>query len=123
MNSFGPSKYDIAVVYENLAASQLENAQGRWGNLKLYYPSTTIWSDHPMGLLQGDWVTEPQKKAVREYCQHLRSRPMQELALEYGFRPADTQGPVKTADPHNPSLPLAAYGLQVRIPTAPSPPA
>ena len=122
MIRFGPSKYDIAVVYENLAASQLENAQGRWGNLKLYYPSTTIWSDHPMALIQGDWVTDAQKKAAREYLAHLRSRPVQEQALEYGFRPADTQVPVKTADPHNPFVRLAAYGLQVEIPTAASTP-
>jgi hypothetical protein len=118
MIRFGPSKYDIAIVYENLAASQLENAQGRWGNLKLYYPATTIWSDHPMGLVQGDWVTEPQKAAAKLYLQHLRSRPMQEQALNYGFRPADTQVPVKTADPHNPFVRLAPYGLQVDIPTA-----
>jgi hypothetical protein len=118
MIRFGPSKFDVAVVYENLAASQLENAQGRWGNLKLYYPATTIWSDHPMALLQGDWVTDAQKAAARVYLTHLRSRAVQEQALEYGFRPADTQVPVKTADPHNPFVRLAPYGLQVDIPTA-----
>jgi hypothetical protein len=62
---FGPSKFDIAWVYENLAIEHLENAQGRWGNLKVYYPSTTIWSDHPVALLQTSWVTDPQKKAAR----------------------------------------------------------
>ncbi len=31
MVRFGPSKYDIAVVYESSAISQLANAQGRWG--------------------------------------------------------------------------------------------
>ncbi|HTE55268.1 MAG TPA: substrate-binding domain-containing protein, partial [Kofleriaceae bacterium] len=52
MIRFGPSKYDIAMVYENLAISQLGNAQGRWGNLLVYYPPVTLWSDHPVALLR-----------------------------------------------------------------------
>src|SRR5207302_1259445 len=51
MIRFGPSKYDIAVVYENLAISQIENAQGKWQTLKLVYPAETLWSDHPVAIL------------------------------------------------------------------------
>lgn len=29
MIRFGPSKYDVSVVYESLAIAQMENAQGR----------------------------------------------------------------------------------------------
>src|SRR6202171_6110807 len=122
MVRFGPSRFDIAVVYESLAASQRENAQGRWGNLKVFYPVTTIWSDHPMALLQGDWVSEEQKKAARTYLAFLRSRAIQEQALGYGFRPADPAVAVKTADPHNPFVRLAPYGLRVDIPPATTPP-
>jgi len=118
MIRFGPSKYDVAVVYENLAISQLENAQGRWGSLKVYYPSTTLWSDHPVALLQGDWVSDAQKSAARTYIAFLRSRPVQERALAYGFRPADTSVPIKTADQANPFTRLATYGIQVEVPTA-----
>jgi hypothetical protein len=57
MIRFGPSKYDIAVVYENLVIEQIANAQGRWGNLCVYHPKVTLWSDHPAGILQADWVT------------------------------------------------------------------
>jgi len=85
MIRFGPSKYDIAVVYEALAISQLANAQGRWGNLNIYYPATTIWSDHPIAVLQADWVTPAQKAAARQWIDFLRSRPTQEKALAYGF--------------------------------------
>jgi ABC-type Fe3+ transport system substrate-binding protein len=122
MIRFGPSRYDLAVVYENLAASQLENAQGRWGNLKVYYPPTTLWSDHPIALLQGSWVTDAQKTAARAYLAHLRSRQAQEMALQFGFRPADPSVPVKTDDPHNPFNRLAAFGVQVDIPPAATPP-
>src|SRR5262249_22167665 len=76
----GWAKQDIAVVYESLAISKIENAKGRWGNLRVYYPETTLWSDHPVALLQGDWVTEPQKRAARTFVAFLRSRAMQERA-------------------------------------------
>jgi hypothetical protein len=116
MVRFGPSKYDISVVYENLAISQIENAQGRWGNLKVYYPQTTLWSDHPAAILATDWVTEPQRQAARKWLAYLRSRPIQEKALALGFRPGDTSIPVKTGDAQNPWTRLAQYGIQVEIP-------
>jgi len=116
MVRFGPSKYDLAVVYENLAISQIANAQGRWGNLKVYYPSLTLWSDHPAALLQGPWVTAEQKDAARKWLAFLRGRAMQERALSFGFRPADPSVPLKTQDAANPFTRLAAQGIQVEVP-------
>jgi Bacterial extracellular solute-binding protein len=122
MVRFGPSRYDLALVYESLAVSQLENAQGRWGNLKLYYLPTTLWSDHPAAILEAPWVTPEQRKAARTWLQHLRSRPVQEQALRLGFRPADTSVPLKNQDPSNPFNRLGPYGLQLDLPpAAPSP--
>lgn len=118
MIRFGPSKFDIAWVYENLAIEQLENAQGRWGNLKVYYPSTTIWSDHPAVLLQTSWVTDAQKKAARKYLAFLRTRAQQEQALRFGFRPADPTVQTKSADTQNPFTRLAQYGITVDLPPA-----
>jgi ABC-type sulfate transport system substrate-binding protein len=122
MVRFGPSKYDIAVVYENLVISQIENAQGRWGNLRVYYPDTTLWSDHPIALLAGDWVTDAEKQAARAFIAFLRSRPMQERALSYGFRPADPSVPIRTADAQNPYTRLAQFGVKVDIPPVATPP-
>ncbi|MGZ3387922.1 MAG: substrate-binding domain-containing protein, partial [Isosphaeraceae bacterium] len=116
MVRFGPSKYDIAVVYENLAISQIANAQGRWGNLKVYYPPVTLWSDHPAAVLQASWVTPKQKDAARQWLAYLRSRPVQERALGFGFRPADPAVPIKTADASNPFTRLAEHGIQVDVP-------
>jgi ABC-type sulfate transport system substrate-binding protein len=110
------------VVYENLAISQLDNAQGRWGTLKVYYPSITLWSDHPVALMQGDWVTEPQKKAARTWIDFLRSRPVQTRALAYGFRPADTSVPIRGGDAQNPFTRLAPQGISVDIPPVATPP-
>ncbi|MBZ4421783.1 extracellular solute-binding protein [Myxococcus sp. RHSTA-1-4] len=118
MVRFGPSRYDIAVVYENLAISQIANAQGRWGNLKVYYPALTLWSDHPAAVLQGPWVTPKQKEAALEWLRYLRSRPVQERALAFGFRPADPSVPLKTQDAANPFTRLASHGIQVDVPPA-----
>jgi ABC-type Fe3+ transport system substrate-binding protein len=118
MVRFGPSKYDIAVVYESLAISQIGDAAGRWSKLKVYYPSTTVWSDHPIALLGGSWVSEAQKQAARTYIAFLRSKPSQQRALEFGFRPADTSVPIVTNDPQNPFTRLAADGITVDVPPA-----
>ena len=118
MVRFGPSKYDIAVVYESSAIAELSNAEGRWGKLSVYYPATTIWSDHPMGLLRAPWVTEAQRRAARQFLAFLRSRPIQQRALEFGFRPADTSVKIVTADGQNPFTRLAASGVTVDVPPA-----
>jgi extracellular solute-binding protein len=122
MVRFGPSKYDIAVVYESLAVSQLENAQGRWGSLHIYYPPVTIWSDHPVMLLDAPWVTAAQKQAGARLISFLRSTPIQTTALRFGFRPADTSVPMKTADGANPFAKSAQYGLSLELPPAAQPP-
>jgi hypothetical protein len=122
MVRFGPSKYDIAVVYESLAVSQLENAQGRWGSLHIYYPPVTIWSDHPIVLLDAPWVTAAQKQAAARLIGFLRSTPIQTTALRFGFRPADTSVPMKTAEGANPFTRSAPYGLSLELPPAAQPP-
>jgi hypothetical protein len=118
MVRFGPSKYDLAAVYESVAIEQIENAQGRWGNLHVYYPQLTAWSDHPAAVLKAPWVTAQQAAAGRQLLDHLRSRPMQEKALAFGFRPADPAVPIKTADAQNPFVRLARYGLKSDVPPA-----
>ncbi|HEY3253682.1 MAG TPA: substrate-binding domain-containing protein [Polyangiaceae bacterium] len=122
MVRFGPSKYDIAVVYESSAISQLANAQGRWGNLRVYYPKLTLWSDHPLALLRAPWVSDQQRAAAALLATFLRSRPVQERALHFGFRPAETSVPLKTADAQNPFTRLAEFGVQTSVPSVAEPP-
>ena len=118
MVRFGPSKYDMAVVYESLAITQIANAQGRWGDLRVYYPQLTIWSDHPAAVLRAPWVTEAQRAAGSTLVAYLRSRPVQERALSFGFRPADPAVPIKTKQADNPFTALARYGLSADLPPA-----
>jgi hypothetical protein len=110
------------VVYESSAISQLSNAQGRWGNLRVYYPKLTLWSDHPIALLNAPWVTDAQRSAARQLSAFLRSKPVQERALRFGFRPAETSVPLKAADPQNPFTRLAEFGVQTSVPSVAEPP-
>jgi ABC-type Fe3+ transport system substrate-binding protein len=121
MLRFGPSKYDIALVYESLAISQLENAQRRWDNLRICYPPSTIWSDHPVAILDAPWVSPAQRAAAEQVVAFLRSKPVQATALRFGFRPADPAVPIKTADGQNPFTKMARYGLTFDLPPAVQP--
>ncbi|HMO57481.1 MAG TPA: substrate-binding domain-containing protein, partial [Roseiflexaceae bacterium] len=41
MVQYGPSRYDMVLVYEHLAIEYLEAARNRWGDLTLIYPPAT----------------------------------------------------------------------------------
>ncbi len=121
MIQFGPSRYDIAVVYESLAVSELEHAQGRWGSLHIYYPPITIWSDHPIAILDGAWVTPSQRQAATKLVAFLRSPAVQTTALRFGFRPALTSVAIKTTDANNPFTKMQQFGLTIELPDAAQP--
>ncbi|WP_426754311.1 substrate-binding domain-containing protein [Myxococcus sp. Y35] len=116
MVRFGPSRYDVAVVYENLAIAQLSAPEGPWGPLKVLYPPLTFWSDHPAAVLQGEWVLPRQREAALEWLRYLRSRPVQQRALAYGFRPADPTVPMTAEGAESPFLRMEAQGIQVDVP-------
>jgi serine/threonine protein kinase/ABC-type Fe3+ transport system substrate-binding protein len=122
MVRYGPSRFDIAVVYESLAIDEIENAEHRWGAIEAVYPPLTAWSDHPVALLQGSWVTEPQRKAARLLIAFLRSAEAQQQALAFGFRPAAPDIQIVNSDLKNPFTRLASQGVKVNLPSAIAPP-
>lgn len=88
---YGPSTFDMVTVYEATAIEQAENAVGRYGELRVYYPPAILWSDHPFCVLNADWVTTQQTEAATMFIDYLTSPEAQEIALmKYGFRPVDT---------------------------------
>jgi ABC-type sulfate transport system substrate-binding protein len=112
MVAYGPSMYDLIAVYEATAIEQAQNALGRYGELRVYYPPANIMSDHPFCVLQADWVTDEKAKAAQQFIDYLLSKPAQEKALlEYGFRPADRTTPLDQAG--SPFQRYAANGVQL----------
>jgi ABC-type Fe3+ transport system substrate-binding protein len=120
---YGPSKYDIIWNYENVAISEMAAAQGRWGNLAVYYPKPTLWSNHPFVLLKGDWVSPEQAAAALELRAFLLTPEVQARALEFGFRPANPEVKVVTEDPQNPWNRLKPFGVRLEVPAVVEPPA
>ena len=59
----------------------------------IYPREGTFWSDHPVGIVNRDWVTPPRREAARIFIDYLLARPQQEKALTYGFRPGSPDVP------------------------------
>src|SRR5262249_57904047 len=60
----------------------------------IYPKEGTFWSDHPIGVVQRDWVSDEHKEAARVYIDYLRAKPQQVKAMKFGFRPADEKIPL-----------------------------
>jgi Bacterial extracellular solute-binding protein len=119
---YGPSKYDVVVTYENLAIQHIPNAQGRWGNLRVFYPSQTLWSSHPVAVLNGDWVSASQRAAAEVLIAFLRDKPEQQRALALGFRPANPEVPVLSSDGTGPFKSAEAFGVRADLGSVVEPP-
>jgi hypothetical protein len=119
---YGPSKYDAIWNYESVAIGDMGAAQGRWGNLAVYYPTPTLWSNHPFVVLSGSWVTSSQRAAARDLRAHLLSLPVQRKALESGFRPANPDVKLLTEDATNPWNRWRGLGVRVDVPAVADPP-
>ncbi|GIK29517.1 MAG: VWA domain-containing protein [Chloroflexota bacterium] len=55
----------------------------------LYPKEGTFWHEHPMGIVNADWVTAEQREAARVFVDFMLTEPVQELVMENGFRPAN----------------------------------
>jgi Ca-activated chloride channel family protein len=109
----GPSSYDAMLVYESVAIDYLKNAEGRWGNLRVVYPEYNAWNDNPYYIINAPWSSPDQRKAAELFLSFLLSEPIQREALTHGFRPANTNVPIKF--PESPFVQLAANGVQVDL--------
>jgi ABC-type Fe3+ transport system substrate-binding protein len=114
MVAYGPSMYDLIAVYEATAIEQAQNALGRYGELRVYYPPVNIMSDHPFCVLQADWVTPEKTQAAQQFIDFLLGKSAQEKALlKYGFRPSDSTIPLNQAG--SPFQQYAANGVRTDI--------
>jgi len=92
----GPAYLSAAVLYENLVIESRNRE--RYPNqstpvVAIYPREGTFWSDHPYAILNAPWVGAEQRAAAEVFQAYLLDRPQQELALQYGFRPADPNVP------------------------------
>lgn len=110
----GPSAFDALMLYESVAIERIENAAGRWDDLRILYPRVNIWSNHPYYILAAPWCAAKHHKAAERFMEFLLAEPAQRRALEHGYRPANERVPIKF--PESPFTKYAKYGLQIDLP-------
>jgi Ca-activated chloride channel homolog len=121
MFSNGPQYLSAAVLYE----SMVTESYGQAGSLPfpvvaIYPKEGTFWSDHPIGVVEREWVTPEHREAAKIYTQYLLQRPQQERAIAYGFRPGAVDVPLASpideahgVDPKEPKTTLEVPSVPV----------
>src|SRR5246500_2897504 len=87
MFSTGPQYLSAAVLYENMVTESYSQSNLPFPVVAIYPKEGTFWSDHPIGIVEREWVTSEHREAAKIYIQYLLQRPQQEKAIAYGFRP------------------------------------
>jgi Ca-activated chloride channel family protein len=86
----------------------------------VYPREGTFWSDHPVGIVERDWVGPAEREAAKLYIDYLLQEPQQRKALTYGFRPGlekvKLDSPIDKAhgvDPEQPARVLTTPSVEV----------
>jgi len=106
----GPQYLSAAVLYESMVVESYSQSETLAFPVVAIYPKEgTFWSDHPIGIVERDWVTPAHREAAKTYIHYLLDKPQQEKALTYGFRPASVDvgviSPIDTAHGVDPAEP------------------
>lgn len=83
----GPGYLSAAVLYESVVIDSYSK-HPQLPLVAIYPKEGTFWSDHPVGIVQRPWVTPEHQEGAKIYIDYLLSRPVQEKALAFGFRPS-----------------------------------
>ncbi len=121
MVSGGPGYLSAAVLYENMVIeANSARPAPRFPLVALYPKEGTIWSDHPVGLVEREWLTPERREAAQVYMDYLLARPQQERALHFGFRPSAVDVPLGApidaahgVDPKEPQTTLEVPPVEV----------
>ena len=111
----GPSSYDVLMVYESVVIDSIQNAETRWGDLRVIYPKFTLWNDNPYYILNTPWTTPAHQKAADAFLKFLMSEPIQLRALRHGFRPGNPSVSLKRPD--SPFVRYDKIGLNIDLPS------
>src|SRR5262245_8988655 len=119
MFSTGPQYLSAAVLYESMVVESYSQNNLPFPVVAIYPKEGTFWSDHPVGIVEREWVTPEHREAAKAYIQYLLQRPQQERAIAYGFRPGSVEVPIASpideshgVDPKEPKTTL-------EVPTVP----
>lgn len=116
----GPEYLSAAVLYESMVVESYSQTNLPFPVVAIYPKEGTFWSDHPVGIIERDWVTPEHREASKIYIQYLLGRAQQEKAMQYGFRPAAVDVPLSAPldsahgiDPKEPKTTLEVPSVEV----------
>jgi ABC-type molybdate transport system substrate-binding protein len=118
MLKLGPAKHDLAVMYESSVVGSLEGSTRRWGKFRVYYPTPTLSSNHPIGLVHAAAMSPKERAGALAWIAFLRTAAAQDRALARGFRPLDPNVSLAAAVAANPFHRLRDAGIKVDLPPA-----
>jgi Ca-activated chloride channel homolog len=105
----GPQYLSAAVLYENMVIESYAETGLPFPVVAIYPKEGSFWSDHPVGIVDREWVTEEHREAAEKYIEFLTAQPQQKRAMEFGFRPAEVSialgAPIDEAHGVNPQEP------------------
>jgi Ca-activated chloride channel family protein len=120
MFSTGPQYLSAAVLYENMVIESYSQSNLPFPVVAIYPKEGTFWSDHPVGIVEREWVTPEHREAAKTYIQYLLQRSQQEKAITYGFRPGAVDVPLASpideshgVDPKEPKTTLEVPSVPV----------
>jgi len=120
MFSTGPQYLSAAVLYENMVIESYSENNLPFPVVAVYPREGTFWSDHPIGIVEREWVTPEHREAAKAYIQYLLQRSQQEKAISYGFRPGSVDVPLASpldeahgVDPKEPKTTLEVPAVPV----------
>jgi Ca-activated chloride channel homolog len=117
----GPGYLSAAVLYESLVIESTSPKYRLPFPVVAIYPKEgTFWSDHPVGIVEREWVTPEHREAAKVYVDYLLARPQQERAMQLGFRPSAVEIPLAApidaahgVDPKQPQTTLEVPTVEV----------
>jgi Ca-activated chloride channel family protein len=90
MFKWGANFLSAAVLYENMVIESYSSKEKLEFPVVAIYPKEgTFWTNHPVSVIERDWVKPEHREAAKKYIDYLLDRPQQEKAVKYGFRPVD----------------------------------
>ena len=92
----GPEYLDFVALEENdlIYINQGKTQYQPPERLVALYPKEgTFWHEHPFAIPNADWVTPEQRAAAKVFTEYVLSKPVQEIILANGFRPASPEVP------------------------------
>jgi hypothetical protein len=118
----GPSLYDGVITYEHLALPYLDRVDthaAALGRLAVVYPEPTLMARHPAVMFR---ASPEKKEAAERWLKYLLSKPMQQAAVDSGFRPVSPEVTLRGYDAEtNAFLRLRRYGVVIQPTLAEAP--